>query len=160
MFRLRHAHLRTFFSVIILSQFFETFVLRFLVFVCLSVLVCACACVCARALPSDCSGEHHEGEDAQERREVVVLLARQEQRQQSGTLAPGGSLLVEMILYGIYFSLTDSQRSSRRTRPLSAARATRWSSLAKCQAGGKFKSGTLALFSRFRVNLCILIAVV
>lgn len=38
-------------------------------------------CVCAAP---GCSGEHHEGEDAQERREVVVLLARQKQRQQIG----------------------------------------------------------------------------
>lgn len=34
-------------------------------------------CVCSTP---GCSGEHHEGEDAEERREVVVLLERQKQR--------------------------------------------------------------------------------
>lgn len=33
-------------------------------------------------------GEHHEGEDAQERREVVVLLARQKQQHQIGDSSP------------------------------------------------------------------------
>lgn len=38
-------------------------------------------CVCSA---TGCSGEHHEGEDAQERREVVVLLAGQKQQHQIG----------------------------------------------------------------------------
>lgn len=45
-------------------------------------LCCGClGCVCST---SDCSREHHEGEDAQERREVVVLLERQKQQLQIG----------------------------------------------------------------------------
>lgn len=74
-------HTHIFLDVIICHQFFKPF---FYVVLCLfgwCVSVCLLVGVCS---PSDCSGEHHEGEDAKERREVVVLLARQKQRQQSG----------------------------------------------------------------------------
>lgn len=50
-----------------------------------TVLCCGCLwlCVCVRVAP-DCSGKHHEGEDAQERREVVVLLERPKQQHKIG----------------------------------------------------------------------------
>lgn len=44
---------------------------------CCVVVVSGCVC----SAPG-CSGDDHEGEDAQERREVVVLLARQKQQHQ------------------------------------------------------------------------------
>lgn len=59
------------------------FLCWFQVFQCF-LLCCVVLCLFGSCLLSapGCSGEDHEGEDAQERREVVVLLARQKQQHQ------------------------------------------------------------------------------
>lgn len=66
-----HSYHSHFCSCLLISCFGLSF------FKCVLCLFGVCVCSCA-----ECSGEHHEGEDAQERREVVVLLERPKQQHQ------------------------------------------------------------------------------
>lgn len=77
LFHLHHLPSDTFFCVCVglkspMGSVFQCF---------FTVLCCVCLFPASISAPGR-GGEGHEGEDAQERREVVVLLARQEQQRQ------------------------------------------------------------------------------